>query len=121
MAENKPGTGSTSPFGNGAGATSAGAAGGNDFNAKPAGDAAGGGGHDFVTDPAGDSTAGQGGRDFTKESRAQQSGPPADLCTDSIVAGSGPGRVPLADPPASRDPLIGTVPGAQRMPFKLKG
>ena len=120
MAENKPGNGSASPFGNGAGATSAGASSGaHDFTKNPTGNS-GGGGNDFLTNPGGGGGK-SGGRDFTKESRSQQSGAPADLSTDSIIAG-GDDRLPTADPPASRASLIGTTAGSGgRKPFKLNG
>ena len=87
MAEGKPGNGSDSPFGNGNGATAS--SGGSN------------GGHNFVRDPAGGG-AKTGGRDFTKESRAQKSG------TRST---SGCTRVPT---PGTRSTVctVSTVPAA---------
>ena len=100
--ENQPGNGKNSPFGNEAGATSAGAA---------------MGGHDFLTDPS--SVRGV-GRDFTKESKnqGQKAGSVAQrACPDSIPAG---GAMPKMDPGVVSANVSGTastiVPA--RTPFK---
>ncbi len=105
MAEAKTsGDGKTSPFGNGQGATAAGAS---------------GGGHDFTTDPK-SSGAGGGGRDFTKESRPQTEAKVEVIPNaQEIPAG---GKVLRADPgPVSRA-FSGTAAGVSPpKPFKLRG
>jgi hypothetical protein len=100
----KPGTGSTSPFGDGKGATSA--AGGST------------GVHDFVSNPA-SAAPKTGGRDFTKESCDQSSGTDETLNPDTVVPG---GRILKADPPAGsqRTSPVG-LPEGGRKPFTLRG
>ena len=96
--ENKPGNGSTSPFGDEDGAT-------------VAGGGASSGAHDFTTDPKSNAPT-TGGRDFTKESRPQQSGQAQDLNPDDQAPG---GRLPFAQTDAvaaaRKDASTDVVPG----------
>ncbi len=95
--ENQPGNGATSPFGNGQGATTA-------MGAST-------GAHDFIKDPkSADSMTG--GRDFSKENRAQMSGQPSDINADSVPTG---GTLPY--PSAGPN---GGIMGVKK-PFKLAG
>lgn len=113
------GDGKGSPFGNGSGGEGARAM-GNDFVTNPQGNAPRSTGNDFVTNPAGtaphsgpklDVTAAQGPKAPT--------GAPKDLDQASVVPGSGPSRVPLADVSGERSKFIGTVAGdSQPKPFK---
>jgi hypothetical protein len=83
---------------------------------NPSGGASGG--HDFVTDPKSHSPA-TGGRDFTKESRAQPAVAESQdqtIAPESIPAG---GRILKADPMPVSKMVSGTAEGpGQRTPFK---
>jgi len=101
MESKTPGNGSTSPFGDGNGATQA---------TGPST-----GAHDFVTDITTKDTMG-GGRDFTKESRSQQMGPPG-YDPSSVPAG---GTTPFREPSVRVD--VSTMGGVEmHKPFKLNG
>lgn len=111
------GDGTASPFGNGNGDEGAMAT-TNDFVTNPQGNAPRNTGNDFVTNPAG--TAARSGP--TIDAPALQgpkapTGDPKDLDKSSLVPGSGPARVALADVPAG--PRAKFVD--DRKPFKLKG
>lgn len=95
--ENQPGNGSTSPFGNEQGATSAGGG-------------ASSGAHDFTEDPKSHSPA-SGGRDFTKENRPQPAGGTSGYNPQSVPAG---GTTPFSGEPKPLE----TGPAK---PFKLGG
>jgi hypothetical protein len=101
-----PGTGYTSPFGDGKGNV---AAGGKVTGA-----------HDFIADPKGSSPA-KGSRDFSKESRDQEAkkDEEGDPNSESVPSD---GKILLADPPAgsTRTSPIG-APGSTVKPFRLKG
>lgn len=91
MADGKPGNGSSSPFGNGMGATSSGGAssGGHDFIKEPKSNV--GGAHDFIKDPSGTKT-GPTPNDFVKSPGggampAQKTGPAPDMCPTSVPPG----------------------------------
>lgn len=113
------GDGKGSPFGDGRGGEGARAM-GNDFVTNPEGNAPRTTGNDFVTRPEG--TAGRGGPklDVTAQQGPKApTGDPKDLDQSSIVPGSGPSRVPLADVGGERAKFIGTTAGnAQPKPFK---
>lgn len=94
MAENEPGDGYTSPFGNGQGATSKGA------STR---------GNDFVTNPRGNVSNSM-GRDFTKEKMVQPAGQ-SNVDESSVPGG---GRQMLADATSERA-FTATKP---QIPFK---
>lgn len=93
------GNGSTSPFGDGAGAT-------------PSGPSTGG--NNFLTNPGGNGRKG-GGRDFTQEKAPPQPTGAGGLNADSIPAG---GRLPF-NSTSGRE--IKNGPGDTRKPFRLMG
>ena len=104
MAENKPGNGQDSPFGDGDGDATA--------NGPTTG------AHDFVTDPESHAPK-TGGRDFTKESRPQTEGGALEINEDSIPDG---GTLPFAgnDSLAREREIVGTIVGEERhKPFKI--
>jgi hypothetical protein len=94
MAENVPGNGSDSPFGNGEGAVT---------GVPPAT-----GGHDFLQDPASNAPA-SGGRDFTKETYEQKTGSDP-VNPQSVPSG---GTLPFTGEPAPLE-----SPGS---PFRITG
>jgi hypothetical protein len=96
-----PGNGSTSPFGNGDGAT------------QSAGSISKG--TDFLTDPQGQSRV-AGGRDFTGENRPQK-GRADGFNPSSVPAG---GRLPFVDPKAREGATLQPV-GAAKKPYRLGG
>lgn len=99
-----PGDGKTSPFGNGKGATMAGAA---------------GGGHDFTKEPESHAPS-SGGRDFTKESRPQSMAR-AEVVPNPQEIPAG-GKVLKADPGPVSKTVAGSAPGPQPpKPFRVKG
>lgn len=108
--ENKPGNGSTSPFGNEKGATMAGPS---------------SGGHNFLEDPESNAPS-TGGRDFTKESRDQ---PSMDHSADG--GSYDPASVPQGGPlpfgtgdawAKAEDEPDGLAESVNKTPFKnLKG
>lgn len=118
MDGNKIGDGKTSPFGNGQGAVTMAASGGNNFTTNPSGSGDKSGGNDFTKNPGGNA-ARAGGRDFTKEApQTQKSGEAPDLSSDGKPAGD---RFAVR-PPLSASPDIGTgSSGNSHKPFKLSG
>lgn len=104
-----PGNASSSPFGDGKGATQA--------------DGSSSGAHNFLEDPASHAPA-TGGRDFSKESRPQEKGDPEDrYCPDSPPDGGDMpfGQVDKASQ-AARDDVTGQlVEEPKHKPFKLSG
>ena len=135
MAENKPGDGKSSPFGNGGGATSGGTVKASDFVTDPegAGDTSTTGGVDFVRKPDGSGPSAGKPADFLTQpqgtaSAASPKGPGggADpggasyIHSDSVPDG---GKDLKADPPAvERKKFLGTIAGnAVHKPFKLRG
>jgi hypothetical protein len=118
MAENKSGTGASSPFGDGKGApTGARASGSVDLVTNPTGGSPKTGGRDFIKDPA--SSMGGKGRDLVSEQPLKQkTGEDVTLCKDSIPAG---GKVLMADPSAAMKKDATLAGNGGRSPFKLKG
>lgn len=121
MEGDKMGNGSTSPFGNGQGATASGpATKGNDFVKNPSGSGSKAGGNNFVTNPSGNGDK-SGGRDFTEDpgGDAQASGEAPDLNEGTVPAG---GRILKRDPEGDGfgDIGVGSI-GSGRKPFKLNG
>jgi len=102
MPDGKPGNASTSPFGNGKGATMA--------------EGSSSGAHNFLTDPSSNAST-SGGRDFTAESREQKSGPAPDIDKASVPAG-GPFPFGTGDKWAGAEETAdgGIAPGTS--PFK---
>ena len=98
MDATKPGNGSSSPFGNGNGATSSGGASGS---------------HDFVTDPSSKPTGK--GLDVTKQSVAQPKGDSG--CNPDTIPPGGPTL--KVDPPAGRYGVMQVVDTPKNKPFKL--
>lgn len=103
MAENKPGNGNTSPFGNEKGATMA--------------EGPSSGAHNFLENPE-SNAPNKGGRNFLEESRAQDIGP-EDTIDQASVPDGGTLPWPKADPTATADGCPdGVAETVKNMPFK---
>lgn len=105
MAEGKtPGNASTSPFGNGQGATQA--------------SGAASGGHNFLTDNS--SPPGGQGRDFTKESRPQSEAKDENQPNSAEIPAGG--KLMKADPGPVSSKIAGDAKGiAPAKPYRVKG
>lgn len=99
----KPGTGSSSPFGGGKGATSA--------------SGAASGAHDFVQNPESGAPK-TGGRDFTQNNPDQKPGEDDTLNKDTVADG---GKILKADPVSSTRTSPVGLPEGGRKPFSLRG